>query len=376
MERFITAFFFILMLKSTSLVIGQKTLTDEKVNYLNLNWRHVATRMPAEWYGSREAKMVADSVLKYQTKIGGWIKNSGFHKGCVVQEEWERVQTTGIGATFDNGATITEMMFLAKIYSKGKDERYCKSFMKALDYIFEAQYPNGGWPQFYPYSKGESVAYASHITYNDNAMVNVMLILRDIINDDELYKPLQISEEIKAKARISFDKGVECILKTQIVVYGKPTVWCAQHDEFTLAPANARSYELASFSGSESVGIVLLLMDIEDPSADIIKAVKGAVKWFENHKIEGIRVADITNGDGQEDLIVINDTTTSPLWARFYDLETGNPFFCDRDGIKKNTLAEIGYNRRTDYVWYVNSPDKILVRYPVWTEKWGIERNE
>ncbi|MBN1414261.1 MAG: pectate lyase [Bacteroidales bacterium] len=375
MARFITVFVFILILKSTSLVIGQKTLTDEKVNYLDLNWRHVATHMPAEWYGSNEAKMAADSVLKYQTKIGGWAKNSGFHTGNVNQEEWKRIEASGIGATFDNGATTTEMKFLARVYSVVKDERYRESFRKALNYIFKTQYPNGGWPQFYPYRKRNG-AYSSHITYNDNSMVNIMLILRDIMNGNELFEPLQINDELIAKAKRSFDKGIECILKTQIIVDGEPTVWCAQHDEFTLAPANARSYELASFSGSESVGIVLLLMDVEDPSADIIKAVKGSVKWFENHKIEGIRVADITNGDGQKDLIVINDTTTSPLWARFYDLETGNPFFCDRDGIKKNTLAEIGYNRRTDYVWYVNSPDKVLRRYPVWAKQWGIERNE
>ena len=29
------------------------------------------------------------------------------------------------------------------------------------------------------------------------------------------------------------------------------------------------------------------------------------------------------------------DSTALAQWARFYDLETGKPFFCDRDGIKK-----------------------------------------
>ena len=67
-------------------------------------------------------------------------------------------------------------------------------------------------------------------------------------------------------------------------------MWCAQHDETTLAPAKARSYELPSFSGSESVGITLLLMSIENPSEDIITAVHGAVQWFGNNKIEGIKL--------------------------------------------------------------------------------------
>ena len=106
--------------------------------------------MPSEWYGSEEAKMVADSVLKYQTDIGGWAKNSGFHKGGVKQDEWCRIVKYGIGATFDNDATLTEMRFLTKMYTNTKDERYRDAFLKAYNYIFQAQYPNGGWPQFYP----------------------------------------------------------------------------------------------------------------------------------------------------------------------------------------------------------------------------------
>jgi hypothetical protein len=47
----------------------------------------------------------------------------------------------------------------------------------------------------------------------------------------------------RARARQAIDKGVECILKTQVVQEGKLTVWCAQHDERTLAPAKARAYE-------------------------------------------------------------------------------------------------------------------------------------
>ena len=348
---------------------GQET---KPKNYLNLNWKQVATGMPDSWYSSDEAKIVAESVLKYQTDIGGWPKNSGFHNNSVNQEEWERIKITGVGATFDNDATLTEMMFLTKVYTKINDERYRDSFMKALNYIFKAQYPNGGWPQYYPYRKRKS-AYSSHITYNDNAMVNVMRFLDDIVKEKSIFASMQISDEMRVRAKQSFDKGVECILRTQIIVEGKPKVWCAQHDEFTLAPAGARSYELPSFSGAESVGVTMLLMDIENPSKEIINAVNGAVKWFENHKIERIKVKDIINEDGKKDRIVVKDSAAPAQWARFYDLETGKPFFCDREGVKKNTLAEIGLNRRTGYRWYTNAPEKVLERHPEWARKFGIK---
>lgn len=373
MKKTIIVFIGIFTLLTTTLVSAQISQDVKPKNYLNLQWKQVATRMPDEWYGSDEAKMVADSVLKYQTEIGGWPKNSGFHKGAVNQEEMARIKSNGIGATFDNGATITEMMFLAKVYSKIKDERYRSAFMKGFGYILQAQYQNGGWPQFFPFRTGKSIAYASHITYNDNAMVNVMTLLRDIVDGKELYTPMQISGEMKAKAKNSFDKGVECILKTQIIVNGKPTVWCAQHDEFTLAPANARAYELASFSGAESVGITMLLMDKENPSKEIIDAVNSSVKWFENHKIEGVRLNPIINKDGEKDLVVVEDKRAPTQWARFYDLETEEPYFCDRDGIKRKTFAELGYNRRNGYGWYTDAPEKLIKKYPEWAKKWGIE---
>ncbi len=366
--RKIQSIFFLFLILSATFVLAQ----NEQKSYLNLSWKQVATRMPDAWYGTDEARMAADSILKYQTEIGGWPKNSGFHNGTVKQEEMARIKATGIGGTFDNGATITEMNFLAKVYSKIQDERYSQAFNKALHYIFKAQYPNGGWPQFFPFRKGKSVAYSSHITYNDDAMVNVMLFLRDLFQENKIYASMQISRELKAKAKEAYDRGVECILKTQIKVDGKPTVWCAQHDEFTLAPANARSYELASFSGAESVGITMLLMDIKNPSKEIVNAVNGAVKWFENHKIEGIRLQKITNKEGEEDQIVVEDKTAPALWARFYDLETEKPFFCNRDGIKLKTFTELGYDRRNGYGWYTEKPQKILDRYPAWIKKWEL----
>lgn len=169
----------------------------------------------------------------------------------------------------------------------------------------------------------------------------------------------------RAQARASFDKGIGCILKTQIRVDGKPTVWCAQHDEHTFAPAPARAYELASFSGAESASIVALLMSIPHPSPEIVAAVKGAVAWFETHAVKDIRVERVPDGSPKGDARVVS-APGNVLWARFYDLETGKPFFCGRDGVKHATLAEIEKERRGGYSWYTNAPQRVLDRYAKW----------
>lgn len=72
-----------------------------------------------------------------------------------------------------------------------------------------------------------------------------------------------------------------------------------------------------------------------------------------------------------KDVVLVADPN-AVLWGRFYDLETGRPFFCDRDGIKKNTLAEIGNERRTGYAWYGTWPQKLLSEdYPRWKKTIG-----
>lgn len=346
-----------------------------KKNLSELSWLQVATRMPEDWYGSPEAQNIAETVLFCQQDIGGWQKNKPYHHGLSDAEKAAfAVSRSGIGATIDNGATTTEMIFLAKVYRQHKDERYWKSFSKGLNYLLDAQYKNGGWPQFYPARGTGGVSYSSHITYNDNAMVNVLQLLKDVADTAPLYAPLPINNDMRQKAKKSFDKGVECILKTQIRVDGVPAVWCAQHDEVTLLPANARAYELASFSGGESVGIIKLLMEIEQPSAEIVTSVKDAMAWLDAHKITGLSVVREPDADGKLNTVVQKDDNAPALLARFYDLQTGAPFFCDRDGIKKKSLAEIGPERRNGYSWYYAGLAPLQTEYSKWLKKWHINQ--
>ena len=76
-----------------------------------------------------------------------------------------------------------EMLFLSKIYKQNPQEKYKIAFLKGLDYLLMAQYENGGWSQFYPLEK----KYSSHITYNDDAMVNVLKVLKEINEQTDFY---------------------------------------------------------------------------------------------------------------------------------------------------------------------------------------------
>jgi len=340
---------------------------------LDKSWRTIIEKMDADWYASDEAKAIAENVLLYQRDIGGWPKNIQMQKPLSSDEkkELKALKSSSKDCTTDNGATYQEMEFLSNMYRKVHDERYKNAFLKGLNYLLEAQYENGGWPQFYPLKKG----YYTHITYNDDSMVNILNVLQELKNETDYYS-IKPSKEVLEKVKVAFDKGIACILKTQYKQNGVLTSWCAQHDENTLEPAKARAYELPSLSGKESAKIVLLLMSIENPSKAIVEAINSAVVWFEKVKITGIRQEYKFNEKGKIiDKKIVQDPEAPPLWARFMELDNNRPFFCDRDGIKKYSMSEIGAERRNGYAWYTNEPKEVFKKYDRWLEKHNLKKN-
>jgi PelA/Pel-15E family pectate lyase len=265
--------------------------------------------------------------------------------------------------TIDNDATYTQIRFLGRVFGATGEARYRAAAERGLDYLMAAQYANGGWPQYYPLIKG----YYTHITFNDDAMVGVMAVLRDVAHASDPFA--WVDGKRRERAADAVRRGLDCILRCQIAVDGVKTVWCAQHDEVTLAPAPARKYEHVSLSGYESVGIVRLLMSVEEPSPEMIQAIEAAVAWFGQGKLTGIRIdrppaPDLPHG---RDRVAVADQNAPPIWARFYEIGTNRPIFSGRDSMVRYSMAEIEGERRAGYRWYVNEPEKLLQRdYPAW----------
>jgi len=321
---------------------------------------------------------VADKMLLYQRKNGGWPKHFQGNKNVDYKRELNETELKelrsgydeGIDATIDNEATTKEIKYLVKAYKTYNNEAYLKAAEHGIEYLLKAQYANGGWPQYYP----DFSLYRSQITYNDNAMVNVLNVLQDITlgkNDFDVINKAYIS-----KCNAAIQKGIDCILKTQVKQKGILTSWCAQYNAKTLVPETARKFELASLSGSESVGIVRFLMQQPNPSKEIVTAVNAAVEWFDKVKIVGYNFVEIkapNESSGRDKVLAKDDNST--IWARFYNLETNEPFFTGRDSQPKKTIAEVENERRIGYAWYGVWPDKLLHKeYPEWKAKWGVKK--
>lgn len=314
---------------------------------------------------------IAERMLLYQRNNGGFPQPGGdpinYNKPLSDTEKATLLkEKSKLDATIDDKATTREINHLVKAFKQTQNTAYKVAAERGINYLLTAQNSVGGWGQFYPDSSG----YHKHITYNDNAMIEVMLVMKNIVEGTNNFEV--VDKSLVAKAQKAMDGGIQCILKTQYIQHGKLTAWCAQHDRKTLLPAPARKFELASLSGGETVGIVRFLMSINNPSPEIKKSIQAAVAWLESVKLVGIAVKDINDPSQPKgkDRIVVPDPT-STLWARFYDLDTNQPFFVGRDSIKKNTLAEIENERRVGYGYYGTWPQSLLAKeYPEWVKRY------
>lgn len=326
-------------------------------------WGNAVLNQSPEWYASPAARRLADIVLQYHSPQGGWPKSTNV---SIQPRSPDDIPPPGRGRanSLDNGAFDLPVRFLAHMAAATNDARYRQAVERSLDYLFKAQYPNGGFPQFYPLRAG----YYSHITYNDDAMIEALTILRDTA---EKRGPFRFVDEARRRqAAAALKKGIECILRTQIRQNGRLTAWCSQHDAKTLEPAWARAYEPPSLSGGESVGILRFLMEIEEPSPEIIAAVEGAIKWLQTVAMKGWRIDRILGEDGRTERRLVNDPGAPLLWARFYELETNRPLYLDRDSVFRYDYNEVGYERRSGYSYHGTWVASLLeTDYPTWLAK-------
>lgn len=322
-----------------------------------------------EFFKSDEARRIGDQVLLFQRVTGGWPKNTDM-VSPLTDEDVARLKSEysrEYDSTTDNNATSMQMLFLARLYQATGDVKYRDAFRRGVEYLLSGQYPNGGWPQFWPKMRD----YQIHITYNDNAMVNTLTLFRDIMAADYPFNGNLTDKAMRKRLSKSFDKGIDCIIATQIITDGEPTVWCQQHDRETYAPAPARAYELPSYCSSESASIVGLLMSLPNPDAKVKKAVHGAMKWFDKYKLTGISVKRVgRKGHPGADVCVVEEPGAGPIWARFYDLEYCEPYVCDRDGVPRRHLEQIGHERRNGYGWFNDTAAGLYPIYEEWAAKY------
>ncbi|HEY0309447.1 MAG TPA: pectate lyase, partial [Acidobacteriaceae bacterium] len=282
----------------------------------------------ASWYGGADALKIADTIVSFQIPNGGWSKNLDMRQPARVAGEnytannlsrfpdptdydTPRDPHWNYAGTLDNDATNTELRFLRKVIAAlpvERSARYREAYLRGIEYLLHAQFPNGGWPQVWPLEGG----YHDAITYNDNAVTEAMQSLEPVAEGEIAFAP----QAMRAEAKAALAHGLQCVLVTQLVVAGKKTVWAQQYDALTLAPVSARNYEMPSLGSGESAAVLEFLIELPKPSAAVVAAVDAGVAWFKATAIYGYS----WGGTRVEGRHLAKADGAGPIWARYYSL--------------------------------------------------------
>lgn len=304
------------------------------------------TRAPsgAARYVTPEKTRLAKSMMSFQLPCGGWSKSVNFDKGPREPGmQWTSQESPWhYAGTFDNRGTTDELQFLSSAYNAEPSQEILSAIERGVDYLLEAQYPNGGWPQNYPLEGG----YHDFITLNDSAMLHVLELLDRVVQGNDGFGFFK-DEARRERARAAIERGNECLLRMQV----RSTVWCAQHEPLSLAPAHARLFEPASLSGGESVEVVRYLMRLPK-TPERSKAIEAAVAWFAGAKTF--------------------QAEEQRQWARFYDLKTQRPIFVGKtDGRTYETYEAMRAHNPGGYDYLVTRPEDLIGK---WAGRWRLGR--
>lgn len=315
---------------------------------------------PATWYASEEARTIADRVVNWQTVVGGWVKTGDYTRNREPKDDHKDAWSSG---TFDNDSTIYELRFLALVLTAaGRDDTaraqaWQDSFMRGLDFVLAAQYPNGGFPQVYPLVGW----YHDAITFNDDALEHIVELLRDISGRkaEFAFVPATLATEAGRRA----ERGIQCILATQLRgPDGELSVWGQQHDPLTLRPCAARNFEPISECSLESGHLLRFLMTLPNPPPEIVASIEGGMKWINKMALHDVAPnRDDTKGTG-----LVPRPGAPLLWARFYEIGTGKALFGDRDRTIHYLFGELSNERRKGYGWYGTGPAVAIEAYKTW----------
>ncbi|MBL0940021.1 MAG: pectate lyase [Gemmatimonadaceae bacterium] len=304
------------------------------------------------WTQSAAGRTLVNTVVSYQTPSGGWGKHVDYAQGArAAGTRWnsESDAWSYIG-TIDNGATVNELRLLGVAASTSADTTVRRAFARGVRYLLQAQFPSGCWPQVFPLMG----AYNDAATHNDDAMVNVVRLLRDVARG--AWSAADASLRTDAGAAVS--RAIACFVAQQVNTDGVRTTWAQQHDPLTHEPAQGRAYELPGLTGSEGARVMSVLMEEPAPSPALVAAVHAAATFY---RATAIPNAVYVSGTG-----LVPTQGAAPVWARLMEIGTNRPFFANRDGIKLYDHAQLT-DRRTGYAWYGNWPSSSLRTFDTWS---------
>lgn len=312
---------------------------DEPIENLPVIEYRDLNNQPTSWYGSRHSRIIADNLMVMQRNNGGWPRGTGqggtnFPTDLARMTDSERQYHQNnkhlIDSYFGRGITTNETRYLLNMYEATGNANYRDAAMRGFNAILNSQYSNGGWP----YYVTDMSMYRSTISFKDNAIPEIMNLLRDISNG--AFSSISISD--RNRAQLAFDNGLNAILNLQIwydsngnylgrnwTTNASMGAWAPNSHHVTMNPRWAREFEPPSIGIWETVRVLDFLMSIDNPNVEIQRAIHGGVNFISHVEIFGYNLTTVSGNR-----VLQPSSGAEGLWPRFVCVETLVPLFYDR----------------------------------------------
>jgi len=255
------------------------------VGHLYLDCYHAT----GDEYYYEAAQEVAASIIEAQHPAGGWNYHYDFDGPASAQRWYDTIGKNGWrleefhhyygNATFDDAGTAEASQFILRMYLEKRDAAYAEPLERAIRFMLDSQYDNGGWPQRYPFVEDAPALhgrpdYTRYITFNDDVAgenIKFLLMVWQTMGDE------------RALAAITL--AMEVFLPTQ---QSAPQAgWGLQHTVEDLKPIGARSYEPDSIVTHTTAANIALMLNFYEWTGDLrfLERLPEAMDWLDSVRL-------------------------------------------------------------------------------------------
>jgi len=289
-------------------------------------------------YYYQAAEKVARTLIWGQHESGGWDYIIDFAGDRSLKRWYDTIGKNAWGwneynnyygtPTFKNGTTVEAARYLLRIYLEKLDPAFKPALDRAIQFMLDAQFPLGGWPQRHP--------EGHHFTYNDKPDYVYFYVFNDDLTWENIEFLIQAYVTLGEERLLDpIRRGMNFYLITQ---QGNPQGGWGEQYTMDLEPAHGRPYEPASLMPGTTYRHARLLMEFYRLTGDrkFLARIPDAIDW-----LESARLPDEMTNDGRFTHSV------------FVELETNRPLFSHREGT----------GRFSGRYWVDYSDDNPLLHY-------------
>mgnify|MGYP002714425206 CR=1 FL=1 len=333
-------------LEATPTMIWVQPPGTATVGHLFLDAYHAT----GDEYYFEAAKAAADALIRGQHPAGGWnyvIDTAGEESlkrwyETVGRNAWrlEEFQRYYGNATFDDAGTSEASQLLLRVYLEKRERKYRAPLEKAIAFVLDSQYPNGGWPQRYPFVEGGGLHghedYTPYITFNDDVAGENLEFL--------IYAWHGLATNGRGDARIldAINRGMDIFVKTQ---QPQPQpAWGLQHFPDTLKPAGARTIEPQAFVTHATGGNIRSMLGFYRLTGDrkFLERLPEALDWLDQ-----VRAPEALRGPGRTHPTFILEGANTPVYIhRRGSNATNGQYYADES--PDNLVVHYGSFRNVD----------------------------